>query len=103
MEYVPDGILGTEYAPDALVTTSRLRFVSVCVATTVAPGSAAPVVSTTFPTSDAYTLCAIAESAVSATHATAVSITRASNPFMIFFLLVLLFGFLSRDPVARFV
>ena len=50
-------MFGTEYAPLSLVITSRLRFVSVCVTVTVAPGIAPPLVSVTLPTSEPYTAC----------------------------------------------
>jgi hypothetical protein len=45
-------MFGIEYAPVVVVTTSLVRFVSACVATTVAPGIAAPLSSVTLPTSD---------------------------------------------------
>ena len=53
-------MLGIGYAPFALVTTSRVRFVPVCVAATVAPAITAPVVSVTLPTSYSYTFRAAA-------------------------------------------
>src|SRR4051812_45413189 len=73
-------------APAAFVVTSRDRFVWVCVAVTVAPGTTPPDVSVTFPTRVPYTFCANAQGAAATVHSSASRAARVTI-FLIDFLL----------------